>query len=337
MATPWLPTYNLAGMQTKITKRAVDAASTPEKRLYVFDTDLKGFGLMVTAKGHKSYFVEYRANGGGRSQPKRRYTIGTHGSPWTPTKARTEAARLLGLVTSGKDPASERTHERHSRRSTFSDIVEEYIEKYAKQRQRSWRETDRVFRRDILPALGRKTLDEISKRDVVRLLDDTASRAPIMANRHLAYMRKLFNWCIERGYLDVSPCAGLKPPGAERSRDRVLDDTELAEVWHGATDLGWPWGDFVKLLILTAQRRNEVSAMKWEELDLEKRTWTLPQYRAKNRTGHIIPLTDGVNSYQTVALLKVWQDGSGSSTSRVAPAVLIEFVYGRAVTVVAAE
>ena len=281
-------------MQTKITKRAVDAASTPEKRLYVFDTDLKGFGLMVTPKGHKSYFVEYRANGGGRSQPKRRYTIGTHGSPWTPDKARTEAARLLGLVASGKDPASERSHDRHSPQSTFSDIVEEFIEKYAKQQQRSWRETDRVFRRDVLPALGRKTLDEISKHDVVRLLDDTASRAPIMANRHLAYMRKLFNWCIERGYLEVSPCAGLKPPGVERSRDRVLDDTELAEVWHAATNLGWPWGPFVKLLILTAQRRNEVSAMKWEELDFEKRTWTLPQDRAKNRTGHIIPLTDGV-------------------------------------------
>ena len=63
-------------MQTKITKRAVDAVTAIEKRLYVFDTDLKGFGLMVTPKGHKSYFVEYRPNGGGRSQPKRRYTIG---------------------------------------------------------------------------------------------------------------------------------------------------------------------------------------------------------------------------------------------------------------------
>ena len=65
-------------MQTKITKRAVDAVTAIEKRLYVFDTDLKGFGLMVTPKGHKSYFVEYRPNGGGRSQPKRRYTIGRY-------------------------------------------------------------------------------------------------------------------------------------------------------------------------------------------------------------------------------------------------------------------
>lgn len=295
VATRWLPRYYPENMRAKITKRAVDAVvPSSAKRLYVFDTDLKGFGLVVTAKGHKSYFVEYRANGGGRNQPKRRYTIGTHGSPWTPAKARTEAARLLGLVSSGKDPASERSHERHSQRSKLSDIVEEFIEKYAKQRQRSWRETDRVFRRDILPTLGRKTLDEISKYDVVRLLDNTGLQAPIMANRQLAYMRKLFNWCIERGYLEVSPCAGLKPPGAERSRDRALDDTELAELWHAATDLGWPWGDFVKLLILTAQRRNEVSAMRWEELDFERRTWTLPQHRAKNRTGHIIPLTDGV-------------------------------------------
>lgn len=294
MATRWLSAYYLEIVQTKITKRTVDAVvPSSAKRLYVFDTDLKGFGLVVTAKGHKSYFVEYRANGGGRTQPKRRYTIGTHGSPWTPANARTEAARLLGLVSSGKDPASERSHQRHSQRSKLSDIVEEFIEKYAKQRQRSWKETDRVFRRDILPTLGRKTLDEVSKHDVVRLLDNTALQTPIMANRQLAYMRKLFNWCIERGYLEVSPCAGLKPPGAERSRDRVLDDAELAEVWHGATDLGWPWSPFVKLLILTAQRRNEVSAMKWAELDFGERAWTLPQDRAKNRTAHIIPLTDG--------------------------------------------
>ena len=104
--------------------------------------------------------------------------------------------------------------------------------------------------------------------------------------------RKLFNWCVARDMISLSPCAGVKPPSEEQSRERKLDDEELRLVWHAADELGWPFGPMVKLLILTGQRRDEVARMEWGELDLEKKLWTLPKERIKNNEPHNVPLSD---------------------------------------------
>ena len=96
-------------MQGKITKRTVDASTATSSDLWVWDTEVKGFGLRVKPNGRKVYIVEYRPGPGGRAAPKRRFTIGQHGSPWTPDRARAEAIRLLGQVKDGQDPAAERT------------------------------------------------------------------------------------------------------------------------------------------------------------------------------------------------------------------------------------
>ena len=84
-------------MKVKITKRTVDALVATEGKLFITDTDLAGFGMIITPAGSKSYIVEYRPGAGGRTAPKRRVTIGQHGSPWTPDTARDEAKRILGL------------------------------------------------------------------------------------------------------------------------------------------------------------------------------------------------------------------------------------------------
>ncbi len=277
-------------MQIKLTKRNVDQLTTGDRRLFVADTELSGFGMILTPAGSKSYIVEYRPGAGGRSAPKRRVTIGQHGSPWTPDTARDEARRILGLVAAGRDPAAEKADARRKEGTTVQDIATAFIEKYAKARQKSWEETERVFRNDVYPAFGAKPVEEVTRQDIVRLIDAVAERGPIMANRTLAYVRKLFNWCIERGYITATPCAGIKPPGAAKARERVLDDDELAEVWRAADAIGGNWCAVVKLLTLTAQRRDEVVSMRWEELDLTKAAWTLPGERTKNKRGHEVPL-----------------------------------------------
>jgi len=277
-------------MKVKLTKRAVDTLVASDGRLFVADTDLAGFGMIVTPAGSKSYIVEYRPGAGGRSTPKRRVTIGQHGSPWTPDTARDEAKRILGLVATGRDPASEKADTRRQDGTTLQEIATAFIEKYAKVRQKSWEETERVFRNDVYPALGLKPIAEVTRQDIVRLIDTVADRGLIMANRTLAYVRKFFNWCIERGYITVTPCSGIKPPGAAKARERVLEDAELAEVWCAAETIGGNWEAVVKLLILTAQRRDEVVSMRWEELDLGGASWTLPAERTKNKRGHEVPL-----------------------------------------------
>ena len=278
-------------MAIKINKREVDAIPIPATgKVYVFDADIKGFGVVVTSTGVRSYFVQYRPGVGGRNAAKRRYTIGKHGSPWTPDTARTEAKRILGLAAEGKDPAGEKQTVRHREGTLINDVFLIYLDRYAKVRQKSWRETERVFDLDVLPRMGGKDIADVGRLDIVNLIDAVSDRGPIMANRTLAYVRKFFNWTIERGYITASPCAGIKPPGVAKARERSLDDDELAEVWKAAETLGDLWMPWVKLLILTAQRREEVVGMQWSELDLEKGILALPGARTKNKRAHEVPL-----------------------------------------------
>lgn len=99
-------------------------------------------------------------------------------------------------------------------------------------------------------------------------------------------------WCVERGMIDASPIAGMKPLSKEQSRERVLSDAELGALWAASDAEGYPFGACMKLLILSGQRRAEVAEMRWSELDVEKRLWTLPSQRAKNGRQHTVPITD---------------------------------------------
>ena len=122
---------------------------------------------------------------------------------------------------------------------------------------------------------------------------------PIAANRLHSIVRKFFNWCVENELIAASPCAGLKQPASEISRDRVLSDRELRLVWEAAEKIGYPFGSMVQLLTLTGERRGEVANMQWGELDLQKRVWSLPRERVKNNRQHDVPL-----SPQAVAIIE---------------------------------
>jgi integrase len=145
---------------------------------------------------------------------------------------------------------------------------------------------------DVIPRWRGRKVQEITKRDVNELLDGVVDRgAAIMANRTLAAVRKLFNWCISRDILQASPAAGVTPPAGETSRDRVLTDDELRLVWQAADAEGWPFGPLVKMLILTGQRLSEVGGMRWNEIDFQNKIWTLPPERVKNGERHEVPLS----------------------------------------------
>jgi integrase len=175
-------------------------------------------------------------------------------------------------------------------------------------RETTWRETARILGLrpspddptklvdvggDVMSAWRGRKIQEISKRDIVALLDVVNDRgSPIMANRVLSAVRKLFNWCVARDVIQASPCTLVTPPAPERSRDRVLSDDELRMVWNAADGDGWPFGPLVKLLALTGQRLSEVGGMRWQEIDLENRLWTLPAERVKNGERHEVPLSD---------------------------------------------
>jgi site-specific recombinase XerD len=114
--------------------------------------------------------------------------------------------------------------------------------------------------RVILASVSHPTvgdLREIGKSDIVQIVDETLRQgAPSAANHALATIRLFFNWCFDRGLVDNNPCDRLKAPAKKIARDRVLDDVEIAKVWHAASSIGYPYGTISQLLLLTAQRRN---------------------------------------------------------------------------------
>ena len=126
---------------------------------------------------------------------------------------------------------------------------------------------------------------------MVTLLDGIAAEHTVHANRVLAALRRMFNWAIERDLLEASPCANVRAPSQETSRDRVLSDEELGLVLHAAEKLEAPFGPYVRMLTLTLQRRNEVAGMRWCEIDWDQKLWVLPASRTKNGNEHVVPLS----------------------------------------------
>ena len=272
-----------------ITLRTIQSVTPdPHRDIYVWDPRLKGFGLRITPRGAQSFVFQYRVDGG----PARRKTIGPVGSPWTPATARKEAERLLVQVYQGIDPVeAKREAKRKKETLNFRTYSERFVELYLKPNWRgTWGSAQCTINNVCIPRWGNRPVHEITRADIVKVLDEYSDRPARRKEIH-SLLRKLFNWATDRQDIDVSPLAGMKAPKAVPSRRRVLSDEEIVALWRATENSGWPWGPFVRMLILTMQRRQEVAEMDWSEIDLNARRWTLPADRAKNDQEHVIPLT----------------------------------------------
>ena len=273
-----------------ITIRTIDAIKPcPTGDVYTWDTNLRGFGLRVTPKGVKSYVLQYRVTGG----PSRRKTIGIHGSPWTTQTARKEAERLLMIVRQGVDPVeAQREAKCKEKALNVSAYCDFFVDLYLQPHwPDTWPEAMRTLENVVKPRWGKRSLLSLKRSDMVKLMDEYADRPGRKKYVH-SLLRKMFNWAVDREDIEVSPLAGMKAPKAVASRRRVLGQEELVCLWKACDQVGWPWGPYVRLLILTMQRRQEVAEMDWSEIDLLAKTWTLPAERAKNGEAHIVSLSN---------------------------------------------
>ncbi len=277
-----------------LTVRSIEAIGPTAARREVPDGHLPGLYFIVQPGGARSWAVRYRFAG----RP-RKHTLGGYPAIDLGT-ARRMARQTLTAVAEGSDPARERKEarragERAGERNTIETVARVFIDRYAKvaTREASWRESERLLKRDVIPAWEGRLVQEIDRRDVIELLDTITDRgAPVVANRVLAAVRRMFGWAVDRGILESSPCVGIKAPAAERSRDRVLTDDEIKLFWRACEEIGWPFGPLAQLLLLTGQRRDEVAEMRWSEIDIGARLWTIPRERAKNDVAHEVPLSD---------------------------------------------
>jgi integrase len=296
---------------TSITKRAVDAAKPAAKDHFLWDDDISGFGLKVTPAGSKIYVYQYRIARPGQAErtPAKRYTIGKHGN-LTPDQARKRAKELAALVERGVDPRqqeldeiaakdeAERLAQERARiegELAFKNVAALWLDHYENEKGRrpsSVSLAKLVVNRYLKPALGEKPMPHIGRADIQPIIDAIPVRRKGIRRAVFAYASVLFGWTAKRGDIASNPLAEMVKPEAPKARDRVLTDDELAEVWKASEKLGAPFGPFFRLLVLTGQRRSEVAAMSWAELDRASSSWTIPADRAKNGVVHIVPLSE---------------------------------------------
>lgn len=270
-------------MRKALTDKTIQALK-PRKGVYdVHDMHCPGLTVRVFESGLRSFALRYRYG-----TKQRRYGLGRY-PVVSLVKAREKAIEALRQVEEGIDPS----RRRRQPDMQVEAICAAFIRQYAKPRNRNWRETERILNREFVTVHGQRDIRQIKRHDVLEIMDAALERgASYQANRILATIRKLFNWCLERGIIDATPIAGLKAPTRELSRDRVLDDGEIRRVLNAARLDAYPFRQFVPLLLATAQRRGELANMRWSELDLEARTWVIPAERAKNGKPHVVHLSD---------------------------------------------
>jgi integrase len=274
----------------KLTKSSIDALPTLPSDTVYWDSASPGFGVKVTPKGRKVFIVLYRTGAAGSKL--RKYTVGPYGRV-TLHQARLAAQKVFTAKLEGRDPAAEK---REAKRRVVADRVEDLLETFIAQRlsqNRSVQEISRLLRREIGKPWSSRSIHEITKRDVVEVISAIEQRgAPAAANKALKSIKTFLRWCVGRAILDQSPAEGVPLPAKEVARDRVLSDKELAQVVLAARGMGGPYGGIVELLALTGQRREEVARLKWDELDLTRRIWTLPKSRTKNSKEHVVHLSE---------------------------------------------
>ncbi|WP_246594653.1 tyrosine-type recombinase/integrase [Mameliella sediminis] len=272
-------------MKRKLTTKFIEGQKPdPSKRLDFRDELMPGLVLRISTSGTKTFCLHKRIKG-----KMRRLTIGRF-PIISLADARKRVQQVLYEIESGR--FEERTGVEVETKPTLGDVIPDYIEKYAKVHNRDWKRKDALLAK--FTTLHGKRIDEIKRADVVKACDVIHKSAPVSANRALAHLKHLMGWCVERGMIDASPIAGMKPLSKERSRERVLTDDELGALWEVFGDEGYPFGDCMKFLMLSGQRRAEVAEMRWPEIDIQKRLWTLPSLRAKNGKQHTVPLTDAM-------------------------------------------
>ncbi|AUX76285.1 tyrosine-type recombinase/integrase [Sinorhizobium fredii] len=278
----------MAKAKSAFTQKWVDAVKATDERKEYPDPGFKGFYLVVQKlpSGAKSWAVRYKGN------PK--YTIGSV-LAWTLKDAHKEAGRVMRAYDEGRDPRAEKK-ELLSDDNLTENVFDEFLKRHvkAKNKSRTAYDVENTIKREIKPKWKGKLITVIRRRDVVNLLDDMVDRGvPTMAVRTYALLKKAFNWCVERGILEVSPMAGLKAPATVTARDRVLSDRELRWAWLGAEEIGWPFGPLFKMLMVTAQRKEEVAGAARPEFELtgKEPAWIIPPARAKNGREHLVPVT----------------------------------------------
>jgi len=307
--------------KVRLTDKSVAAAiALAGKRLELSDDHPHAAGLIlrVNATGRKSWFVRYRTDDG----VQRRFHLGYYPEVGL-ASARQRAAAARSKAFDGGDPSGQRRIEKATAAAlplkTFDDLTEAYFAACASGEWRPRSKTKRpdtlkrerwLLERYVTPKIGPLRLEEIRKPQIKALIRAPMEKGLNTTSNHVrAQLRQMFNFAISEDRIEFNPVTGVKAMGQEKPRERVLKDSEILAIWRGIDrpetlrkpDTAYREGKVyvtprvaiaIKLLLVLAQRRSEVTGMALSELDFDQRIWTIPGERTKNGRTHKVPLTD---------------------------------------------
>lgn len=285
-----------------------------EQRTELADDVVSGLRLRVGVSGVKTFVLRVRFDG-----KPRNYTLGRYDPQrFTLAHARMLARKMLGEISEGRDPTAKLGCVRGSD-GRLKGLIELYLEREVRGRKRSAAEIERTFRVNVIPGLGGRYVDSITRADVTDLVEKVTYRTrderragkrdtPRQGRMVHQLLSAFFNWLLPRmDQIQLNPCAGAWRPRMAPPRDRVLSETEIRLLWNASKDAG-SFGKAVQLLLLTGQRRGEVFGALWSEFDLEKRLWIIPGARTKNGKANQVHL-----STSSLEVLRTIPRASGAS------------------------
>jgi integrase len=289
----------------KLTKRNIDRLRPATNRFTTWDTDVSGFGVRVMPKGERVYVLKYRFDG-----QQRWFTIGRHGSPWTPDGARKEAIRLLGDVASGVDPADKRSAARTA--VSFAELCDDYVTEGVAHKKPSTIRADRGrIDGHLKPLLGKKLAVAINRADIERLLSDvkagkTSAAVPIrrrpgsvvkggsgVAAQCVALASTILQFAVDRGIRPDNPARGVKKPPV-RKLQRFLSEAELGKLADALNrEIEAEGNPFpiaaIRLLALLGARRSEIIQLRWRNVDIDRMLLLLDDSKTREKVIHLSP------------------------------------------------
>lgn len=248
-----------------------------------FDQGYPGLALRLSYGGGRSFVFFYRVGG-----KLRRLTLGTYPALGL-AEAREAWRQARQEVATGRDPG--RSGVVGAGATDFRGVFEEWLER-DQSKNRSASIVRKKLEKNVLPHWANRPIGTITRRDVLDVIDRIADRGAVtQARRVHGYLARMFGWAQGRGIIEINPLTNLPKPGSETKRDRVLTDVELTAVWNAASEFGFPYGDAIKLLILTGARRDEIGRLNWSEVTPAYDAIALEGSRTKTGVPHIIPLS----------------------------------------------
>jgi len=262
----------------KFSDKYLQGLKPKEKRYEVLESD--GLTIRVYPTGKKTFRYVFKE--GGRNKA---LTIGSYPAV-TLKEAREKHRGYLSLRSKG-EPLVVKDE------MTYGDLIADYLEKYAKPKKKSWRIDRRILNKDGIDIIGKNTqITKITKRDIIQVIEEIESRgAKYQATQSFLIINRMFGYAVEKDYLSLSPCYGVKSPWQTRKKTRVLDCEEIKRLWYGldGTRTFIELIGVLRLILVTAQRPGECLNIRWDEIDGD--WWTIPGKKTKNKKDHRVWLS----------------------------------------------